>query len=189
MAGYEDLRDVDPNAYAEEARNWQTAADGIRDRGTDLEQQVARLATWQGASAEAAKAKLSGYRKQYADAAAVMAQIPVVLNDAATRLGRAHSEAWRLLDEARTQGWTFDPTGKVVSASSPPAPMAGLDPQAQRLQEAMRAQIDECTHADADTANALRRLTAQAAGLAPPDQATVRRPRQRYHRRPLRQRT
>ena len=107
MAGYEDLRDVDPNAYAEEARNWQTAADGIRDRGTDLEQQIAKLATWQGASADAAKAKLSGYRKQYADTAAVMAQ------------------------------------------------------------------IDDCTRTDADTANALRRLTAQAAGLAPPDQTTV----------------
>jgi hypothetical protein len=54
MVAFDDLVHVDPNAYAEEASNWQRAADGIRDRGNDLDQKIKKLETWQGAAAEAA---------------------------------------------------------------------------------------------------------------------------------------
>jgi uncharacterized protein YukE len=117
---YDDLVNLDPKAFTEEARNWKRAADGIRDRGNDLEQTLKKLDGWTGTAADAAKPKFTGHRKRYADAAAVMAQIPAVLDDAARRLGDVHERAWQLTREAHTptpgfsnQTAPWSPKGKV----------------------------------------------------------------------------
>jgi hypothetical protein len=80
---YDDVVNLDPKAYAEEARNWQRAADGIRDRGNDLERTLKKLDGWTGAAADTAKPRFAGHRQRYADAATAMAQIPAMLDDAA----------------------------------------------------------------------------------------------------------
>lgn len=104
-----------------------------------------------------------------------MAQIPAVLDEAARRLGETHASAARLTSEAAGHGWQFQPDGTVVAQGLGvgSVPMANLEPEAARLQDAIRGVIDETIRADGDIANALRRLTAQAAGLAPPDQQTT----------------
>jgi Alpha/beta hydrolase len=51
--------------------------------------------------------------------------------------------------------------------------MANLDQNAARLQDAIRAVITDAARADGEIADSLRRLSAQSAGLAPPDQETV----------------
>lgn len=170
---YDDVMRVDPNAYFEEARNWRNAADGIRNRGNDLEQTLKKLDSWTGAAADASKPKFAGHRKRYADAAAVMGQIPAVLDEAARRLGEARTRAVRLTEEATRHGWMFQPDGTIVTSTPPNVPMANLEPDAVRLQDDIRRVFDEMMRADADTADALRKLSAQAAGLAPPDQETT----------------
>ncbi|MFC5107547.1 alpha/beta hydrolase [Kibdelosporangium philippinense] len=164
---------LDLNAYTEEARNWKTLADALTTRANDLDQKLKKLEAWTGASADSAKATFANHRKQYADVSAVIARIPPVLNDAAHHLGGIRAELNRLQDEVRAHGWAFDPDGKVVTPGPPPAPMAGLDPEARRLQDAVQDQLERARRADADAAYALRGLRPETAGFAGPDQATV----------------
>lgn len=174
MVNYHDVIGVDPNAYAEEARNWQRLADGIRDRGMDLEQQIRQLDGWTGAAAEQAKVTLAGHHKKYIDTSATMAKIPAVLEDAATRFAAAKAEAARLNDRASQALWFINADGKVRSKyGSPIDPMEWNYPILGELEEAAQRLISEVARADADTTAALRQLSAQSAGLAPPDQATV----------------
>jgi uncharacterized protein YukE len=171
VASYEDVMRVDPNAYTEEARNWQRAADGIRDRGADLEQKLKKLEDWQGAAADYAKSALSGYRRQYADAAEAMAKIPLVLDDAARRIGDARRDLMQVNAEARQVGLRIEHDGRI--AIPPGTTGQGFGETYHRLQDGLRRAIDAATQADSDTAAALRRLSAQSAGLASPDQSTV----------------
>lgn len=174
MVNYHDVIGVDPNAYAEEARNWQRLADGLRDRGMDLEQQIRMLDGWTGAAADQAKATLTGHRGKYADASAILAKVPLVLEEAAARFGRAKAEAVRLDDRASKALWIITADGEVVSRYGGSVdPMEPTYPVAKELEVSARALIQEVARADADTAAALRELSAQSAGLAPPDQATV----------------
>jgi hypothetical protein len=172
---YDDVVNLDPKAFAEEARNWQRAADGIRDRGNDLEQTLKKLDSWTGQAADAAKPKFAAHRQRYADAAAGMSRVPAVLDDAARRLGDVHNRAWVLTREAARHGWRFQADGTVVAEGSGvgSVPMANLDQNAARLQDAIRGVIDETARVDGDVSDALRRLSAEAAGLAPPDQQTT----------------
>ncbi|CAM3804827.1 alpha/beta hydrolase [Kibdelosporangium persicum] len=173
MVTYDDVMRLDLNAYTEEARNWKTLADALTTRANDLDQKLMKLDGWTGASADAAKATFAGHRKQYQDVSATIANIPPVLSDAARQLGGVQAEVNRLVDEARSQGWAFDPAGKVVTPGPPPAPMANLEPDARRLEDAMAAQLERARRADAEAAYALRSLRPEAAGFAGPDQATV----------------
>jgi len=163
---YDDLVNLDSKAFAEEARNWKRAADGIRDRGNDLEQTLKKLDGWTGTAADAAKPKFTGHRKRYTDAAAVMAQIPAVLDDAARRLGDVHERAWQLTREAHTHAWHFQPDGTVVAEGEGvgSVPMANLDQNAARLQDAIRAVITDAARADGEISDSLRRLSAQTVG-------------------------
>lgn len=171
---YDDVVNLDPKAYAEEARNWTRAAEGVRDRGADLEHTLKKLGGWIGAAADAAKPKFADHRRRYADAAAVMAQIPGVLDEAARRLGEVHERAWQLTREAATHGWRIQSDGTVVTEGSGTGsvPMANIDQNASRLQDAVRSVVEATARADQDVCDSLRPLSAQAAGLAPPDQQT-----------------
>lgn len=172
---YDDVLTLDPGAFAEEARNWRRAADGIRDRGTDLALTLHKLDDWTGTAADAAKPTFTAHRQRYADAAAVMSQIPAVLDEAARRFTDTRGRAVRITEEATRHGWHFRPDGTLIVEGSGvgSVPIANLEPHAARLQDAIRAVIDETTRIDTDIATALRRLSAQSAGLAPPDPQTT----------------
>jgi hypothetical protein len=170
---YDDMMRLDLNAYTEEARNWRTLADALTTRANELDQKLKKLDGWTGASADAAKATFTGYRKQYQDVSTIIAKIQPVLNEAARQLGDVKAELNRLADEVRPHGWAFDAAGKVVTPGPPPAPMANLEPEARRLEDAMAAQLERARRADAEGAYALRSLRPEQAGFAGPDQATV----------------
>lgn len=173
MVTYDDMMRLDLSAYTEEARNWQTLADALNTRASELDQKLTKLDGWTGASADTAKAAFAGHRKQYADVSTAIARIPPVLNNAAQQFGGIRAEMNRLSDEARPHGWAFDPDGNVVTPGPPPAPMANLEPDARRLQDAMATQLEQARRADAETAYALRSLRPEKAGFSGPDQATV----------------
>jgi hypothetical protein len=173
VIGYDDMMRLDLGAYTEEARNWKTLADALTARANDLDQRLKDLDGWTGASADAAKATFAHHRKQYADVSAVVARISPVLINAAEQLGGIRAELHRLSDDARMRGWTFDPSGTVVTPGPPPAPMAVLEPDARRLQDAMAAQLERARRADAEAAYSLRALRPEKAGFAGPDQVTV----------------
>ncbi|MCE7010011.1 alpha/beta hydrolase family protein [Kibdelosporangium philippinense] len=173
MITYDDLMRLDLNAYSEEARNWKTLADALATRATELDQKLKKLDGWTGAAAEGAKATFAGHRKQYQDVSTAIARIPPVLDQAALRFGEIRTEVNRLLDEARHNGWTFDPAGAVVAPGPPPAPMSNLEPEARRLQDTMASVLDRARRIDGETAQVLRSLHPGHAGFAGPDQATV----------------
>jgi hypothetical protein len=173
MVDFDDVMRLDLNAYTEEARNWKTLADALAIRADELNQKLAKLEGWTGTSADAAKATFAGHREQYADVSAAIARIPPVLGEAVRQFGDIRAELNRLRDEARSHGWSFDPSGKVVTPGPPSAPMANLEPDARRLEDAMAVQLERARRADAEAAYQLRSLRPEKAGFAGPDQATV----------------
>jgi hypothetical protein len=173
VVNFDDMMRLDINAYTEEARNWQTLADALVLRANDVDRELKKLESWTGAAADSAKATFAAHRQQYHDVSTVVARIPPALTDAARQLGGIRAELNRLWDEARPYGWGFDPEGKVVTPGPPPAPMANLEPEARRLQDAAQVQLELARRADAEAAYALRSLRPAAAGFAGPDQATV----------------
>jgi hypothetical protein len=188
VVSFPELRDAEPGVFTRGAVKWQTLADRMRDRSGDLAEHIAALDEWAGPGSEAAKRDLADQREHLADSATQLAKIPPVLRDVGQTLTDLRNKLRDAMATAQDNALLIQPDGTVLTAdhappSPTPQPMPGPSPQpnmpdpeqlARELTPVIQGLLRHATEADQEAAAALRKLTAQAAGLAPAaDDATV----------------
>jgi hypothetical protein len=174
MVTFRDLLDVSPGMFGEAGQRWQRTAEALRARSGDLEAKLTGLDSWSGTSADTAKATFADYRKRLIESADVVGRIPPVFYTAGPLVGDAHRRLRHAVDEARSAGLEVDvDTGRVTISLAPSTPM-GVDlSRRAEIQEWVDSAVADATRADNEAAEALRKLTAQAAGLAPASSDTT----------------
>lgn len=175
MVGFRDLLHVVPGTFGQAAQRWQRAAQELRVRAADLETKTKPLDTWSGAAADAAKATFADYRKTLVESADVLDRIPPIFFTAGPKIGSARELLLHAVDEARSAGLEVNPdTGQVTISLAPASPRGVELSRREEIQGWVNTALADATRADTEAADALRKLTAHAAGLAPaPNDATV----------------
>lgn len=187
MVSFQELRDCEPGVFGVAAQRWSQLTGLVTDRGNDLDGQLRSLAEWDGAAGDGARATLGELRGRLRDMSDPIGRIgPILagyhqdLADTRDRLRQALNAARENLLEVRSDGTVIangtvaappgrDPAPPSRPGDPPPAPGAPLDKNelAARLTGDIRELVRKATEADGHTADALRRLTAQATGFAP----------------------
>ncbi|MBP2330767.1 hypothetical protein JOF56_011152 [Kibdelosporangium banguiense] len=180
MLSFPELRDAEPAVFSRAAGKWQRFAQLIGERGDELAKQIKSLEKWTGKGSEAAKGDLNEQRKRLADAAEQMGRIPPVLTQVGTILTADQARLREAIATANDNSLVIQPDGTVVATDrtvgNTPYPVPGRSPQqtlpdqkqvAAQLTPVVQGILRHATAADEEAAAALRKLTAQAAGMAP----------------------
>jgi Alpha/beta hydrolase len=168
VVSFAELRDCEPTAFGLAGQHWQQLAEQVADHGNEVDKHLAALAEWEGRAAETAKATLGEERKKLREAADQLNKIGSTLHDFGQFLGDNRTKLQYALDAARDYLLEVHPDG-TVTASGPAALYEGTDStqRAEFLTDVISDLVRTATEADERAADALRKLSAHAAGFVP----------------------
>jgi len=168
VVSFAELRDCEPTAFGLVGQHWQQLAEQVADHGNEVDKHLAALAEWVGIAAETAKATLSEERKKLREAADQLGKIGSTLHDFGQFLGDNRTKLQYALDAARGYLLEVHPDG-TVTVGGPAALFEGTDSalRAEMLTDVIRDLVRTATEEDERAADALRKLSAHAAGFVP----------------------
>jgi hypothetical protein len=180
MLTFPELRDAEPDVFSRAATKWQRFSQLVGERGSELGKHVKALDQWTGKGSEAAKGDLNDQHKRLTAAAEQIARIPPVLTQIGSILAADQAKLQEAIATANSHSLVIRTDGTVVATDHNPGrtpyPVPGRSPQpnlpdqkeiAAQLTPVVQAILRHATTADEEAGAALRKLTAQAAGLAP----------------------
>jgi hypothetical protein len=129
--------DIDPGVYARQADKWRNITQRTEERGRDVQRHLDGLADWTGPASEKAKLELGVLRASLHGMTAVEDAIGAIDEDGTVR----PSLFWQSVQDVRAVATELTATFKDL--------------------------VRRANEADAEAADALRKLTAEAAGFAP----------------------
>jgi hypothetical protein len=177
---FPELRDAEPDVFSRAATKWQRFSQLVGERGEELGRHIKALDHWRGKGSEAAKGDLTDQRKRLTAAAEQIARIPPVLTQIGGILAADQAKLEEAIATANSNSLVIQADGTVVATGhtvgNTPYPVPGRSPQqnmpdqkqvAAQLTPVVQGILRHATMADEEAGAALRKLTAQAAGLAP----------------------
>jgi hypothetical protein len=180
MLTFPELRDAEPAVFSRAAAKWQRFSQLVGERGAELGKHVKALDHWSGKGSEAAKGDLTDQRDRLTAAAERIARIPPVLAQVGGILAADQAQLREAIATANSHSLVIQTDGSVIATDhtvgNTPYPVPGRSPQqnmpdqkqiAAQLTPVIQRILKHATVADEEAGAALRKLTAQAAGLAP----------------------
>lgn len=170
MVNFFDLRDADPGVYARQADKWRNITQRTEERGNDVQRHLDGLADWTGPASEKAKLELGVLRASLHGMTAELAKIPPVLTTLHETIAGLQRQLVTIVQDAVGRGFRFsaiDEDGTVHPIVLTGQTQRDVRTFAAELTATFRDLIRRANEADTEAADALRKLTAEAAGFAP----------------------
>jgi hypothetical protein len=177
---FPELRDAEPDVFSRAATKWQRFSQLVGERRDELGKQIEALDHWTGKGSEAAKGDLTDQRKRLTAAVEQIARIPSVLTQIGSVLAADQARLNEAIATANSNSLVIQTDGTVIATDhtvgNTPYPVPGRSPQqnmpdqkqvAAQLTPVIQEILKHATMADEEAGAALRKLTAQAAGMAP----------------------
>jgi pimeloyl-ACP methyl ester carboxylesterase len=171
MVSFADLRDVDPYVFRQGESAWFDTYNNIKERGYDVRRAVDKLEAWTGAAADAGKVTFREHERRFLAAADSLHAAYLLLRQAGDRIGAAHARIAEGAGEVGYWSLTVAADGTITDHHSHTRfgdEVAQIRDVIAKYQPVFHAAMAEANQADAEIAAALRNLTAEAVGLAPP---------------------
>lgn len=176
MVNFPDLRDIDPFVFREGESAWHTMYTSLNERCYEVRRAMDKLEHWTGAAADAAKATFGAHAERFSRSADAIFEGYKLFHQAGDRIGSAKA---KIMEGAGEVGyWNLSVAGDGTIFDEHTRTRYGSEEQRIRdligkYQSVFHDAMAEANRADAEIAIALRKLTAEAVGLAPPGDATT----------------
>ncbi|MFL6140675.1 MAG: hypothetical protein ACJ72N_02245 [Labedaea sp.] len=171
MVSFADLRDIDPYVFRQGESSWFDMYNQAKERGYEVRRALDKLAGWTGAAAEGATATFSEHERRLLASADTLYEGYSLFHQAGDRIGAAKAKIMEGAGEIGSWNLSVTDDGTVVDEHA----QNRYGSEEQRIRDVIakyqgvfREAMVEANHADAEIAAAMRKLTAEAVGLALP---------------------
>ncbi|MFL6140376.1 MAG: alpha/beta hydrolase [Labedaea sp.] len=171
MVSFADLRDIDPYVFREGESAWLDMSNQLKEHGYEIRRVLDKLDGWAGSAAEGAKATFREHERRFLASADTLNESYQLFHQAGDRIGAAKA---KIMDGAReVQSWNLSVAddGRIFDEHTDTRYGSEEDhirDAIRKYEGVFREAMSEANQADAEIAAGLRRLTAEAVGLAPP---------------------
>lgn len=172
MVTFADLRDIDPYVFREGEFAWHTANSELGERCHETRRAMDELVNWTGPAADAAKATFTDHADRFQGSADAIFEAFKLFNEAADRIDDAKSKILDGVAEAEYWGLTIASDGTIIDDNSRnryPTEETRIRDLIAKYEGTFKEAVAEASRADSEIAAKLRKLTAEAVGLAPPE--------------------
>jgi hypothetical protein len=176
MVSFADLRDIDPYVFRQGESSWFDMYNQIKERGYEVRRALDKLEPWTGSAADVAKPTFREHERRLLASADTLYEAYKVFQQAAGRIGAAKTKITEGAVEVRSWNLSVSNDGTIFDEHT----QTRYGSEEQRIrdliakyQTVFHEAMTEANQADTEIAAALRKLTAEAVGLAPPDDATT----------------
>lgn len=171
MVSFADLRDIDPYVFRQGESGWFDMYNQVKERGYEVRRALDKLEPWTGSAADGAKATFREHERRLLASADILHEGYKLFHQAGDRISAAKAKIVEGAGEAASWNLSVADDGTIFDEHT----QTRYGSEEQRIrdligkyQTVFHEAMAEANRADAEIAAALRKLTAEAVGLAPP---------------------